>query len=800
MLWYRLTSDGSQPADQDTFRTRTLAAVGSLMLTTRPNPSEALRHEDGAILLFTPDRIHIALPYDDHDRADTTMQTIGRACRAHPTPIDPPPILDRHLSSCHATVPWTARLQRTGRDTDDSLQRIDPPDDGYVSINIRRLGFMETGRVENWISDEYNAQADGSELRAMGAAACRLTCAAPTRSQAERACTQAAGMLGMGLQSYRQHTDRPATGLPLAGFVTLATGMLAIPMANIPFTLLAVGLALTITGLLALIGWRHPWASAMLTGMGTWVMLLSMAAVHTTLLLTLMTVGAGMLIGGLIRLALTPRDAYSRILTRPRHWWLPFGRLRHADSSDQKTSMGGNDETRRNIIHAYPLHRSTLLLKPSTLTALITPNPTMGTQTGLTGQTGELAATTGPVFAYDRDDTPLHLPETRLWDGIAIIGKPGSGKSNLIHGLLAWMDPRPGVIVDFEMKGLAGAQPLTRLAPHMKPIRMAAGPGPVLDITGTGSADMRARRFADLMRRSLNEGEFGARSMTQVRTAARISIELVERHQDRLAVLHLDRKHWMHVLGTLLGRQGIPMQRRLARIAAPWMGEQVDTLGLGETTGGKPAVPDTKLADLFGAPMNKIDQLLSVPGLWDTTRPHVTWQWILDHGTKVVIDPDCGDVRTTTLMCGLLFNGLRDQIRDTCDGWRDLGRTVTICCDELSLMAAADPASVEWFREQGRSYGVRAMYATQNLEQMTPRLRSCLMGFGTLISFTLLSAEAADTVSVALGRDAWPAQRIMGLAEHTIAYRTAGAGGLLPVGVALVPDFDHLNVDALPLT
>lgn len=792
MQWFHLTSDGTAPVDPDIFRRRSETLAASLGLTDRPGAREAMASDDGAILLFSPGNTWIGLPHDDKPRAQRAMTRLATAARATPTPCDTPDVLDAPVKMAHALVPWGATLQRTGRDVDGTDGRILPPENGWVAITIRREGWLENKRIENWVADEFNTQADGSKLRAAGVGVARVTCGAPTINDARDGARGAALALGMGLQSYASH-DTGGRGRTLMATIAIAASPLIgtfLPWPNPIIPLAATTLpALTAATLIA--GWAHPAGAAWAAGAAAWLAVLFGSSWLADAGLTWLPIAVGTLIAITgITWAIRPRDAvWEAISRRPRHWWAPWPRRRRATNADQKTRMGGNDDNPTAVIHGYALQRTSMLITPTALAGLATPGADTAARTGATRAPDELAGEgPGVILGVDSAGRDVRVAPDRLKGGIAIVGKPGSGKSNLLHAQLrdAGRLMKPGdVLVDFEMKDDAWPT-VSKLVDGINPVAMNSTDTPVIDLTGPGNPGERADRFADLMRLALGDEAFGRRSVAQTRAAVQIALTVPS---DRLEGLGLTGVHWLEVAAALMGRHGVDIQRALARIATPICPEQVETLGLGVNANGKPVIPDTRLADTLSAPANKLDQLLACPTIWDTSRKSLTWDDVIDNGWRVSVNPTCPSDAATQLLGSMLLNGLRDAVRRRCGGWQDAGRMVVVACDELSLLAGAEPEAVEWFREQGRSFGVKAIFATQNAQQLAQSVQRSFLGFDTLVSFAVTNPDVAAQVAANLdmGRGEWTPARVSGLPQWHAAVRTVGTDGLLPPMVLAVP-------------
>lgn len=798
--WYRLTGDGTDPKPPAEFRSLAASAASALGLASRPDLGETLARDDGALILADGQATWLRLPHAD----DATATRVARAARAVATPSDPPEILDRPMALAHPTIPWDARLGRQAREGDTDVQPLTPPENGFVAINLRRAGWRENRDIGRWVSDEFNAQADTSKLRDPGTAVCRITVGAPTRDRARQGAVDAAVALGVGLDAYRAHDENADRTTPLiwtlpaaiAPAVALAVAATATPL----WAPAAVAAILILTAIPLLTGWAHPLAGVTSLYLG----LCALAATGTALtgrpgIIAAVVAGLWLLAAVI---ALWPcADPVGRAIgRRPRHWWLPFARRRRAGTDDNKTGTGGNDDNPSKTVTGYPLHRSTMILTPTALASLAVPPATAGRLAEADRAPAALLTGPGPIIGSDAAGGRVRIPESVLYGGIAVVGEPGSGKSNLTHGILAQLDGDTGPIIDFEMKGGQAVPILERLWGRPAAVCRIADTGPIVDILGDGAIPERAETFSRLMEEALGGDQIGPRSRMLIRDAAALGMSLTDTDEGRAVMsrMNLTADGWLDAAATLLGRRGIDEARRLARAAGRLDPQAVGRLGLDMAADGKrPMIPDARLVDMLGAPMNKLDTLLAAaPGVWDSRRPRVPWRRILDDDTPVIIDMDGLDAAQTVLGA-MLLKSLRDAIADHCDGWQDRGRTITVACDELSILAGADGATPEWFREKGRSYGVRAVFATQNPRQLPESLMRSLLGFMTLICFTLRNPATAQEVAEALDPSgAWTAARVAAIARYHAVVRTAAGSGAMDAPVVRIDDFD--GMDALP--
>ena len=470
-MWYQLTPAPAAPDGQaPDFNRLAKTAADALGLSSRPGWSDWWRHDEGCLLVARGEDRWVRI----RDRyGQTAADRLADACGAVARPCDPPEeAFDLPKRWAHAFVPISAQLARNARDEapDHEHARLDPGDDATVTLNVRRLAWIENMRHTNWLADEFNRQADTSKLRGEGLGVVRVCAGADDVTRAMDEAKRAANALGLGLTpGLGAHASRPAFGLTL-------------------LTLL-------------------PFAAA------------CAAAAHNgpawPLIPTILAFAAAF-----VRLTrVRPGDDAAQ---RPRHrWWT--ARTRAARASDLKTAMAGDDQNAavKRRVHAYAFQRSTLPLPCGTLAAMAAPPArTVAARTAPTRRPDALDRADGPLIGVDANGEPVRLWHDALFGGVALLGEPGGGKSNLMHGMIAHAanHHRTGdLLVAIESKGRDSTPVLDRLAPGLNLIDIADPSTPMIDVLGSGTPMRRAERLADLMRAALGDQQIGPRSRLQIR-------------------------------------------------------------------------------------------------------------------------------------------------------------------------------------------------------------------------------------------------------------------------------------------
>lgn len=348
---------------------------------------------------------------------------------------------------------------------------------------------------------------------------------------------------------------------------------------------------------------------------------------------------------------------------------------------------------------------------------------------------------------------------------------------------------RASTLIAFENKG-EGAQMYERWATGLgdDPVRIdVADPRTaaidMFDIPGTTRE--KALMFVNAMRYAFPDGSIEAQSMETLNAI----VDAAQHVDDEvLASAGMKRSSVIEYAHILLGGNGDDAGVELAVALAEKVNRHPDDEELSEAVlriksmyggAGQAKVTPAQRRQLQSAPRNKMDALVEAKSWWADDRAKVGWKRLLEDHECVVINTgvsDNGEMvsdRLTQLMSSMLLFTLREAVMRNCSGWKDLGKSVTIFADELALLSGGSPEVISWFRNQGRSYGVRQVLATQFPDQLHPEVKMSVLGFGTFYWFTQTNAGVAQLAVDDLTADGseWTRADITGLPKHTAIVR-----------------------------
>lgn len=512
-----------------------------------------------------------------------------------------------------------------------------------------------------------------------------------------------------------------------------------------------------------------------------------------------------------------------------------------AGAKTQKTDAEGNvTQVARN--GAYPLSNEAFLVGAVTPLTVIAPHAGAQSGAGMTAQRSvppQLFSAEGPLVGYSGDDQ-VHLTDDGDWRGLMALGAAGSGKSVLIQGIWGYDSMRKtGIVgrrrgkfnsmVAFDTKDGKSAtayvqwardagQPVIRtkedfdawnnsgrLAPPLVVIDMAdqSATFGVELFPGAGDPVNRARRAVNALKYTFGATSIGPESFA---TLSRVLIGAfaVTPSVAAEAKVEVGRSAFYYA-GLLLGTRGDELGSQLAdalRSAGERDGDQnaLDASGYLAPLYG-PKVTPAQRRSLTSAPQNKMEQMLAAEQWWSRpTRP--SWASLLEANASVVVNfGQSGgflmDAEQREQLASLMLYTLHEEIKLTCVGWQDEGRSVSIYADELKHIAGNSPDVVNWARQDGRSFGVRLIVATQEPEQLEDSVRRTVMGLGTLVAFKQDDVDVIRQVIANIDIDGggWEASDLRNLPQFHAIVRTHFDGQSLTPFTVRVAFFEGMRGD-----
>lgn len=459
----------------------------------------------------------------------------------------------------------------------------------------------------------------------------------------------------------------------------------------------------------------------------------------------------------------------------------------------------------------YPLAPDAFLLGPNVYAGLVSPNAGAVSGELVTRQRATppaLLEAVGPYFG-DVEEGRAYLPAATMLFGCAIVGRPGSGKSLTVRALYGWhclervapsgragFPGRNNALVAFESKGdgVAKYQKWAKsTGDKLLVVDVADKRTPAIDLFAVpGDLHKKALFFTNAMQYTFGDTAIAHRSfdtLVQVLTAGLAVtddlLESIEERNERALPLGKSPLWYAYVLlGGHADKDGVDLYNGIANAArkARDRGEPDENLNLAMDAlstlyDGK---TESNRRTFQEAPRSKASQLLDLEDWWSPSRRKITWSQVLEGHRAIVINTGASssgiilDDTQNQAISSLLMYSLKNAMMRHCSGWLEQNRFVTLFADELSLLAGSSPEIIGWLRDQGRSYGVRAILATQRPEQLPPLLRNNILTYAVLLSFTQTDVATAREVAenMGSGNGDWTVEDVLHTEPFNVIVRT----------------------------
>ena len=452
---------------------------------------------------------------------------------------------------------------------------------------------------------------------------------------------------------------------------------------------------------------------------------------------------------------------------------------------------------------AYPLVPTGFMLGAHIPAALVAPHA--GSLSGESaakarGVPRSMMDPIGPFIGNSVDGRPAFLPAFDAGRGLAVFGRPGSGKSVLIQNVYAWSSMervkptgihgspgRNNALVYFETK-LDGARKsyawskglgdTTAMVEISNPDSFAID---LFDVPG--NVEERAIHFTNALKYAFADGSIQDESFRTLKVVLTGGLVVDDEIVARVERLDKGRSP-IYYAAVLMGRNGDEMGQQLS--AAIHDAERLDPSNIDLKLAVDalalmygPTVSTSQRANFQRAPGNKLDQLLALEHFFSPQRRKFSWQQLLDQHVSAIIltgRDSMGNMMESnmeSIMSSLLLFSLRYNIERHCVGWEEANRWVSIFADELKDLAGSSPDVVTWLHDRGRSYGVRLALATQFPHQLDEQVRQTLFGFPNLVSFVQSNTRVASEVAedFASGGSEWSGGDVLNLETYQAIVR-----------------------------
>ena len=727
------------------------------------------------------------------------------------------------------------------------------PNDSWVSINLRNPGIFEAQHIRNWVASEHNNVEDGDELVRSGSMCARISVGATTKQDALETAKSVGRSVNPLMSDIAAHESNPKMmGWIVGLIVTILEAVLSAFSPLDWWMVLAPVLLMVITVLVLMVVRVVTNADLISQSLAVTVPLILLTGLNvlpmpiwSALIPLVVTIG--------LFIRWMRRDRWDDIYQKPRRYY-GFQPSRRAESADNETPLG-KDENKKNVV-GYPVQRSTLVLTPTTVMAMWTPAGLATAKTQALHPVPEVLTQGGIPLGLDQSNREGFLDTQTLYGGISIVGEAGSGKSGLIHGIMQWADlhrsdtapedwGKDTRVIDFAMKDSDGVRIMQayrkRHADKCKPglVSFIADPHTrTIDLLGMldgKDARLTGQQIAESMKYSFDPGDIMNDSLDVITSAMTIAVAVSRVPDQNMIVERVHRLEQKYPGAANLTLQKSPIGWGVVALAASdgqtgsarALGQVVRDMSVeyqnnenqdlardlmqaaraAEQLYGRPdakghvTITNQRLLDMTKSSRNKVKQLMDVEHVFTPQRATITWQQVLNRpgDYHFVFAPVNETMRLPERMNKILgawmMKRLWETIQSTCQGWQAKNKHTMLVCDELSLLANADDTALSGVREQGRSYGVIPVFATQYPQQLSDKLLESFMGYATFITFNTPNPEVAEKAAALLsdnlGEDGWTNGAVRNLPRFCAAVRTRTKQQLQPAFLVHVHDFDR---------
>lgn len=570
------------------------------------------------------------------------------------------------------------------------------------------------------------------------------------------------------------------------------------------------------------------------------------AAEHTelinTILVTLLFGISGLLVvDTLARIAKLHRTAGQKLRDGLATFRVPVDkRLLPARAPQKEVSHPQRGIVKKASEGDYPLTGHAIRTAPAIFASVFSPSAGVVSGEARTARRDvdtRFAEKIGPLVA-ETSGINIHLSAAAASFGTSFLGAAGSGKSQTLRSVFGYsclervrpsgIPGAPGrnnTLIAIENKGPDGADEYIRWASAMgdtlEVIDIADETTAAIDLFGSSPRiEEQASYFVDLMKSGFAEGEIGSRAVGSLKRTLTAGLavddDVIEEANEAIGEsgeafpLGASPLTYAHILlGGWTGgdEDAIRLYGAIRTAAKDYEDGDED---IDEEAGEDYIEAAKQLAFLFHSKTpaqraglvesseNKIAQLRGLEGFFAPKRRAVDLYKAIENHEALVINlgPSISGIQVpeylTKIFSAMVTHAVRDAVAETCSGWQAKNRWVSLFGDELSLLAGSSPEIVTWFREQGRSFGVRAYFATQRPNQLADEVRESFLGADTLFAYRQSSATVVESVlaEIALDGEKWTAQDITKLPNYTAIIRTTLDGTRQNSFVAAMIEFE----------
>lgn len=537
------------------------------------------------------------------------------------------------------------------------------------------------------------------------------------------------------------------------------------------------------------------------------------------------------------RYARVERHLKRNALPRPPLPYHPFARYRLSSAHKRNREVNGQGqiEFSQGTVHKnlndpnktiYPLDNRNIVLPVESWIGIVRPRATEQSTTVERLVPRPLIDRTGVVAGHSQD-TPVYLPSSSTRLGVSLLGTPGSGKSATLHTHVAYMmadkecptglpgDPGKHnaiVVVEEDQSSIESILHWATIvgAPAPYVVKAVDHEGYVLDMFGDPSTYPSRQSWganvASVWRESFADGSIMARSQDAVRITATAAsfvnddVVSLARDHDRCTLAQDETiLYYMYALmGGIDGDANAkPLFEALREYSQSHPSDEELATAVGSLSTLFSKTPRER-DSYFDSPRNKVGLLMQIaPMIFPTRHARVegrvfTWEDIINDYATLLVTAGSARVdgvnqtlptEVSNFYTAALARTLRDKVPQLCVDWGAQGKQITVVFDEVSRVVGTTTETVEWWLNEGRKYGVKPFYATQNLKRVPDKVVDVLLATDTFIAMRQRDTNQAEIVLQRIGATSmvsWAPEDITTLPDYHALISTSARGATQP--------------------
>jgi hypothetical protein len=445
--------------------------------------------------------------------------------------------------------------------------------------------------------------------------------------------------------------------------------------------------------------------------------------------------------------------------------YIMFSKIKTALRPQQKNikpENDYNDQAKIRLVKKYPFGKQNFVLNPADFIYNFIPKIGTIISENIIAPS-ELLQDVGMPVAFDDNGNIIHIPfdSSNRTNGVLVLGQPGSGKSIVINDFYGYCLKQKRDNGEFNSLIRIESKDEQSLVAHNKwadLYKQKLFVIDVLDATGLSinffqkdrSPQENARIISSAIKyafanESAGDTVFEQRSQPNIASALTLAFYASSTMMNKLRIPKCSRIKMAHLL---LGANGITLAKDIYKMIVKEHPELRNELY---------ELNETQFKSRVESALNRLGQLELLEVFFTPQRKKVTFKQIIERGLNVYINTSTSsmgntiDASLSRKLSSMLLFLLQDAIRQYANDYKKQGKFVTIFSDELSELSGSNSEILSWLHDEGRSYGVCPILATQRPNQLSKELKETVLDFGTKLIFKQSNFAVATELVDKLG-------------------------------------------------